>query len=321
MTLRRSLLALPFLAPLAARAERRGDLWFGKENWLFGAWEDIRRVDLEKVRGTAQLIVQAVGRLRFAGLQVVLTLAPTRARIYADMLPPDFQPSADCNRRYETALQILRRADAVVPDMAAGLLELRRTSQDQLFFKADSHWTPAGAEPMARLTAAMMKDRLRLPASARPGLRLGPVETKSTDGDLMQLLSPADRATYPRSETYRPHRVLPAAGGGGLVEDDSADVAIVGNSYMMPHFGFQPTLSEQLNRPVGLFWKTARFGPYRTLLDYLDSPLFKQSRPKVVVWHLMENGLEYPPSANGWYGEYAMPVPSFQTTLRARLGR
>jgi hypothetical protein len=55
-------------------------------------------------------------------------------------------------------------------------------------------------------------------------------------------------------------------------------------------------------------------------LEYLASDLYRQQRPKVIIWHLMEGSMEYGPDAMGWWGDSAMPTPKYTAELHRLLG-
>lgn len=307
--------------PAPATAQNSGQVVHGKDGWLFAAWEDIRRVDLAKCRRVAQLVGNAVGILQQAGIEVAISLTPTRARIYPEFLPDHFQPSNEAKRRYALVLEELRKSRAVVPDLAdlfAGL----RTSQpaEPAFFKADIHWTPMGAEAAATDMARQVKNAVRLPPPPHPGTQLGHTITMRYDtNDLAQLLPPAEQRRFP-PQAYKVREVVRARGVAALLEDETADVVVVGNSYMQVGFGFPPMLSNQLGRPVSLVWKVGRVGPFRTLLDYLEGPLFKGQKPKLLVWHFLEGNMEYLPDVVSTFGQGAMPPQEFLSDLRRLCG-
>ena len=110
-----------------------------------------------------------------------------------------------------------------------------------------------------------------------------------------------------------------AAPGAGLLEDDSADVAIVGNSFVQPKYGFQAFLSNQMNRPVSLAWRGNNFGPYFTLVEYLKSPQFKRQRPKMLLWMQLEFDMQNMPNSSSW-GQNAMTPDAFLGEVRTAVG-
>jgi hypothetical protein len=310
-------------APGVARAEIRGQIVVGKEGWLFGLWEDIRRVNLQRSRAAGAFVNQAAGEFRRGGIELVLTIAPGRWRTYEDMLPPEFQMSAEAKQRYATLLSEFRRSGALVPDLAALFAAQRRAQPEPLFFKYDTHWTGAGAEAAATEVAKAVKDRLRLPPSQRRGTQVGDFETKQNPGEFRRLMTPAEAAKVPAQEAYKVRRSQArfASAQGELVDDDANDIVIVGNSYMLPQFGFPQMFSNQLDRPVGLSLKAQRIGPYRIMLDYLGSSQFKgQPKPKVILWHFLEGSADQLPDSREWWGEAgAMAPDAFLAGLRQAL--
>jgi alginate O-acetyltransferase complex protein AlgJ len=184
------------------------------------------------------------------------------------------------------------RAGAVVPDLDALFrAQMQRDPAHPLFFKTDTHWTPMGAEVAAVELARMMRAQMQLPPSPRGGTRLGDLRPMQlAAGDLTQHVPPAQRAAYgPEQSLIR--QILPPEGAAALIEDDSYDTVVVGTSNVQPRFGFQPVLSNQLVRPVGLSWKPNNLGTYFALLEYLRSDAFKQQRPRALVWNFLEQDM------------------------------
>ncbi|WP_160123433.1 alginate O-acetyltransferase AlgX-related protein [Rhodovarius lipocyclicus] len=305
-----------------ARADIRGDIVFGRDGYLFAAWEDVRRLNPQRMRLVLQLVAQVAQIMRDAGIQMAVPLIPTKARILADMLPPDFQPAPDVQRRYEDSMQELRRAGAIVPDCAAVLARLRTSQPEAVFFKADSHWTATGAEAAAQDMARAIQAAVQLPPSRHPGVRLGNAITVTHSGDLVALLPEPERPRFP-PERFRVRPAVAASRRAGLLDEDGADIAVIGNSYMQPdYFGYPHVLSAALNRPVALAWKTARVGPYRVLLDYVTGSQFRAQRPKVLLWQLMEGSLEQMPDAGNWWEPAsAIPTNQFLNDLRRAVAR
>jgi alginate O-acetyltransferase complex protein AlgJ len=89
---------------------------------------------------------------------------------------------------------------------------------------------------------------------------------------------------------------------------------------MQPKYNFSYMLSNQLNRPVSLVWKVHQYGPYRTLLIYLESDSFKRLRPKLIVWNFEETDLENLPDRHDAWGQNAMPPQAFMAELHRALG-
>jgi hypothetical protein len=150
------------------------------------------------------------------------------------------------------------------------------------------------------------------------GPALGAYQSMPNPGEILRLMTPDDARAYPATEPLRIRKmeIKYASPQGELVEDEQSDITIVGNSYMLPQYGFPQVLENKLDRPVSLAVKAQRIGPYRTLLDFLASSQFKsQPRPKVLIWHHLEGSIDQLPDAQSWWGPGAMPTEDFVNSL------
>lgn len=292
----------------------------GSEGWLYPAWDDVRRADAARLRQGGELIRQAFATLKAAGIEPVVALLPIKARLYPEYLPADFRPAPEGERRYAMVQQELGKSGVLVPDLAKALAEAKKAYPQQLLFiKADTHWTAFGAEVSAIELGKAIGGKIRLPASARPGVQFGqPQLFTQEQNDLAELLPAQQQEAYPPQQFWV--RPVQAAGQASLLDDDTADVTLVGNSYMQPKYGFANVLSHTLNRPVALSWKIHRYGPYKTLLTYLQSEPFRRQRPKVLVWTFRETDPEFLPDQPGVWGPNAMPTRQFLDDLKKAVG-
>jgi alginate O-acetyltransferase complex protein AlgJ len=289
----------------------------GQNNWLFLAWDDPRFSDTTHVTSSIENIGQTVVILKKAGIETVITVTPSKGRIYREFLPTDLTYTERGENRYKFVLSSLTQAGLLAPDLATSMEALHKSDpSNNLYFKADTHWTASGAEFAAQEVAQFVEAKLPLPPSTRPGMTLGPVTTKVRPrNDLADAIGKP--GAYPL-ESFHVHP--PVAGRGGLLEDDSADVAVVGSSYMAPEHNFAPMLSNRLKRPVALVWKTYDFGPYQTLLLYLNSRGFKQTRPKLIVWNFHEVGIKAGPEMAAAWTDHAMERPAFIAAVQKAVG-
>jgi alginate O-acetyltransferase complex protein AlgJ len=74
-----------------------------------------------------------------------------------------------------------------------------------------------------------------------------------------------------------------------------------------------------LKRPVSLAWQIGTISPHRVLLDYLSSPMYRDARPKLLIWHHLEAGTEHPCDDAGWWGPSAMPISRYLAELQRLL--
>ncbi len=313
-------LAVPALGR-SASARIHEQVVVGNDGWLFPAWDEVRTANLRRIPRVTDLINQAVGVLKQAQIETVVMLMPPKARVYREFLPTDFAWRPEAEGRYAAGLEALRKSGTLVPDLAA-LMAAQRAARpaELLYLKADTHWTAAGAEAAATETARLVKERLRLPAARGPGMRLGPpASMRQETNDLAELLPATEQARYPIQQ-YSLRPPVAASGAGALLADSGGDVVVVGNSFMQPKYNFAAMLSSQLDRPVTLFWKIHRFGPYRTMLDYVGGATFKAQRPKLFIWNINEGNLETASDNAGIWGPNAMPAATFLAELRRAVG-
>ncbi len=311
-----------FVAGVASRqasAEIIDFVVIGKDDWLFAIYDQNRHFDMSRMRIATQCINDAVAILKKANIETVIALSPAKSRIYRDFLPADFQFIPDVEKRYALALDMLGKSGTLVPDLATVLLDARKAHPDVAYFlKADTHWTGEGAELCAVELAKQIKAKIKLPPSTKPGTQLGPlVVTKQGNNDLAEGLPEARAAKY-GPQTYHIHQIAQSAGAAGLLDDDAADVLLVGNSYMQPKYGFAPVLSNQLGRPVSLVWKVHQSSPYKTLLDALTNA--GKQKPKLLVWDFEETDMAEPSDRQDTWGPNAMKPDAFLTQLRGIVG-
>ena len=320
---RRSLLAAAPGALLLGRAAPAhaaivNSCVIGSDGWLFLAFDSVRRSDLGLVRRTAKTVNEAVAALNAAKIEIVLSFTPAKSRVYREFLPADFKWAGDAEKRYAVALEELRRPGTLVPDQATMFAEARKQHPEELlFFKADTHWTAPGAEKAAVFVASAIKEKIQLPPSSKPGTQLAAATPVVQErNDLAAMLPVADQSKYP-FQRYM-HKAIKTE-GGGLLDDDTADVVVMGNSFMQPLYGFADVMSQQLNRPVSLMWKVHQFSPYYDMLTYLRSDGFKKQRPKMIVWNFAETDMEVSSDNPGAWGQTAMSPAAFLADLHKAL--
>jgi len=303
-----------------AKAQARPGVIRGRDNWLFMQWDDPAQVSLTSLPRVSGLLRDAAVMLREKAIEVGFIVVPSKFRIFRDMLPPGqvFPDSAE--QRLGAVLEELRRANLLAPDLAAPMLAQRRTSsQENLFFKADTHWTPAGAAVAAAEVNRQIRASLRLPPSLAPGVRLGPIVTQTRlRRDLVEFLPPADRIAFlPEPYRIRP----PVAMRGALLDAPASDVIILGNSFMAPEFNFNNELSALLERPIALDWKVGSVAIFKVLLEYLNGQLFRRERPRLILLAMLENVFTINPENRGAYPESNMTGAAFLDGMRQAAAR
>jgi alginate O-acetyltransferase complex protein AlgJ len=312
-----AMLAMP-RAGMAAEPVAINGVVIGKSGWLFATWDAQHAVVPRLVTNVTNIMNEAIGILKAKGIATAVTLLPARSRLYGEFLPDGLTLRPEVVQRYSQALRELRAPGTVVPDLATALADAKRAQpQLPLFFKADTHWMPAGAETAAIAFAKEVLAKVQLPPSTQPGTQFGtPVEMEHVN-DLARLLPAPQRDQYPlQTYMFRP----PVTAQNALLDTDKADVAVVGNSYMQPKYGFSAMVSYQMQRPVSLMWDVNQVGPYQMLLRYLASDMFRQQRPKLIVWNIHEMDLDNEPNLTEIWGQNSMTSQTFLSEVRKRVG-
>ena len=314
------LTGLSCLLPTSSNATIQGMVAVGKDDWLFPVWDEVGHVDLKSVDIVADIFTSAFDVIAKANIQVAVLLTPAKSRIYRDKLPDEFRFSADGERRYDVARAALSKTGTLVPDIAALLSRMHAAQPEQdLFFRGDTHWTAAAAEASAVVMAKAIIEKFHLRKSTIAGVPLDVIgRSKQDKNDLAALLSGPERLKY-KLETFPIHAVTDK-NVAEMLEPEGADVVVVGNSYMQPRFGFSNMLSNQLARPVSLFWKVHQIGPYATLLQYLASTNFKEHKPTLLVWNIHETDITLAPDRKDGWSLNAMPNVEFISRLHTALG-
>lgn len=268
----------------------------GREQWLFSDEEFKPVPDAERNIADNWALIQGVrNELARHDVRLVLAIVPAKNRIYPEYIG-DKRPNALHDGLFHQFHQQARSASIVAPDL---LTPLRRTKQrqGQVFLRTDTHWTPLGAEAVARQLGEAIRGKQLL--DSEPQLFVTQVgEEKELEGDLVtflpfdplfpELLPPPDRLQQRVTEKADD---APA----DLFSDEQIPVALVGTSYSAdPSWNFDGALREALMSDLTNHAESGR-GPMLPMLKYLQSADLREHPPQVVIWEFPER---YLPVAN-----------------------
>jgi alginate O-acetyltransferase complex protein AlgJ len=262
----------------------------GREHWLYTAEEFGAGPEAEpQVDAHLQMVADVAERLERNGSALLVALVPAKTRVQPETLG-ERQPAELQRELYRRALGALHARSVAAPDLLGALVACKAAGD--VFLRTDTHWTPDGARCAAeRLAYDAAVAGLR---AERPALYRTRVEAVAQHrGDLMsflpldpwfaRLLPPADRLELRRTEPADP-----AAGGGLLDEAPRPEVVLVGTSYSAnPRWNFTGALQESFGEDVANYAAEAR-GPFRPMLEYLDSDDFRAAPPRLVIWEMPE---------------------------------
>ena len=290
----------------------------GKDGWLFAGWGSLTQVDTAGIDRNVQLVARVQQWLKEQNIELVLLLLPDKAHFYADRLPDDKKASAAVQQRYALILDKLQRANIASFDDFAALKKVS-TNGAEVFYRTDQHWTLDAADATAQGTADLIrKVKSQLAGNAGTGTPLGALTKERRYGDLAEIFLSPDEKKQVGREVYT---VRKQAEAQGLLDDAPAPVHVTGHSMVQPYFGYPQKLSNLLDRPVSLNWKPGNIGPWVMLLEYLESPAFKQNKPQVLVWQMFEPSFNQGPDAAGlWDNASIMPVNTWTQRVTQALG-
>jgi alginate biosynthesis protein AlgX len=255
----------------------------GKDGWLFRSDDDLRTSFGPDAEGTAAL-KRFAGALRQRGVSLVMVYQPSRGLMHADKLPPAMrkQFNVDAARAgYAQALQKFRGLGITVPELER---LAREPGPEEYFYRGDHHWTVAGAERTALLTAEAirgMKAFGGIPQKKFTTERAGIWAKRGTmQKAAMQLCGNG------YADQYEAKFVTSAEGGGDLFAEEGAPrVTLAGTSNSDSAYNFSGFLEQALGVEV-LNESVAGGGHEGALLQYLGGDAFRKNPPKILVWEL-----------------------------------
>lgn len=264
----------------------------GRDEWLFSVEElAYSPQSMSQMSKRVAQVVALSAALEQRGIKLVVALLPDKARVHAAQLASGQYPHWQADR-YATALGALQSGKVETVDVLAAMLP---ATTDSLFYATDTHWNQVGADVAARRIAAQVRALVQdLPPTA--------FVTRSAEqavprvGDLLRLMGLADVPDWARPDADREAqqttvRASPAA-TGGLLDDSSMPVVLVGTSYSQ-RANFHGALQQHLSAEVLNVAKDGG-GFFKSMHEYLGDEAFTSAPPRVIVWELPERVLSEP---------------------------
>ncbi|MDH4564278.1 alginate O-acetyltransferase [Pseudomonas sp. BN411] len=258
----------------------------GQGDWLFRSENDLR-TDF----GTSQFGWSQLKRLRDAlktkGVELMVVYQPTRGLIDREKLTPEEKAHFNyelAKKNYLAAVDHFRKAGIWVTDLSP-LFDEKGVDTDY-YFKADHHWTPAGADRTAKLVAETLK---QIPS-------FGDIPKKEYESKVVGLLPKAGTLHKTAAQfcgtgyatQYVDRYETEASGDGGsgdsLFGDESnPQVVLVGTSNSGPAYNFAGFLQQHSGAEV-LNMAVSGGGFESALMQYMSSKEFHENTPKVLIW-------------------------------------
>lgn len=288
----------------------------GSDQWLFTSEEfESYKNSEQELAHKLDIITRVEGYLRRHQVQLVILLVPAKARLHGDHLGRTPLPAHKHALYQDFRHQLLARG-LYAPDML-NLFE-GAASQNQLFMRTDTHWTPRGAEFAAQgLHTALQRDCPSLSLTKKPFATVT-AATESYRGDLTKFVptgwlpeSMGIRAE--KLERRETHAQQEAEASEALFADEILPVVLVGTSYSAhAQWNFEGALKTALQSDV-MNVADEGGGPMKPMAAYLKAASLESSPPQLVIWEIPERFLEKE------YKEVTFNLPDIAVDLPAPL--
>ena len=273
--------------------EGREGVLVGENGWLFTD-EEVAFYEGAAAETARKLafIDQARTRLAERGATLVVALVPDKSRVYAEHVGRPL-PSYT-GARYRAFRAALVAEGVLAPDLLTPLQNAKTDAP--VYFRTDTHWTPAGAEVAAATLADALADK------GISGLFETEYKTETTgrrpyEGDLLKFLPLGvlrSRLGPPPDDLESRRTSATSDAGGGLFGAQTVPVTLVGTSYSADEtWNFAGALQRELGADV-LNLAAEGQGPLPPMRAYLDSAELRDTPPTLVVWEIPERYLPVP---------------------------
>lgn len=275
------------------REGRKGVL-VGTNGWLFtdeefAVWPNSQA----QIENHLKTIEDIHKKLKNKDIPLIVALLPAKARLYPEYLGKNKWPIAHA-RTYGTALDFLHTKSIPAPNLLDAFS--RHPDKDRFFLKTDTHWAPDGA----RLAAQALASALPVSLPEKSGFKTRRTGETDHSGDLMRYI-PQGNIKIPGAPEPDKIGVFETQKGNSgdadtnaLFGEQTLPVALVGTSYSAnDSWNFAGFLKEALHSDVLNAADEGR-GPFVTMIDYLESPAFRETPPDLVIWEIPERYLAMP---------------------------
>jgi hypothetical protein len=131
----------------------------GRDGWMF--MPQSLHPDEELLRRSAERRARFLARLRARadqlGVRLLVAVCPDKERLYPEYIYADGRLPPAKERLYPQILAELRQAGIEAVDLWQPLADLRKTANEEIYYRRDTHWRPIAAMAAARAIAAAVE--------------------------------------------------------------------------------------------------------------------------------------------------------------------
>lgn len=262
----------------------------GRDSWVFRSRQDLK-TKFDVSPADVAIHQEFASILKGKGIDLVLVYIPTRGMLASQYLLR--QTPHDKNYDVAAAIASYDNAIKTLREGGVHIVGDSHPAAPNLYFNhADQHWTTIGAHSMAKSVATYVKARLPVYAQL-PAQAFTTTEGSKTsyDGRFGEFIK--------RPCKFRPHYesdvlvdTKPAGDAGSaqalLSDPKMASVVLVGTSNSKRD-EFNSNFDGYLKQELSLDVYNAAMpggGMDDSLLNYLVSPQFKKTPPKILIWEI-----------------------------------
>lgn len=307
-------IAVSFFIFSIAHAAELPSVITGKNEWLFTPLELGKKSDNQDTLISIQLLQKVNKLFERKGIALALVIVPSKIRIHADQLPDNTILDNYTADRYKNTFKLLQSDGLNVINLNDIFLSSpHRTSDTPLFFRLDTHWSPAGAMLAAEaVKAAIVRSPVLNTAYAatnveKYGVSWSTRKVNTSARDLVALLPPDVKQISPeQSLPFKVTRIKPSQVGlfrvkpiqsGLLNAGDNIGITVIGSSYSNKNTGYPDALRFTLQRDLLDISISVDQGAWVGMEGYLRNDAFKTNKPKLIIWEIPERELRSPPNS------------------------
>jgi alginate O-acetyltransferase complex protein AlgJ len=258
----------------------------GKEDWLFTDEElSCPSLSAQNMARNFSSVEKTQRILEKEGIKLIVAVIPAKARVLSRYLETGRLPAcrADVYDRVENFLKNKKIQTANILSAMQGF-----PVPEDLYLKTDTHWTPVGARLSARairLSVGTVQPEEKFSVRAR--------QSMLHKGDLVRFL-PGVQIEEERVQTFTTENI--SVDSAGLLDERPAPkVTLVGTSYSAnENWNFSGFLKEELKADVYNVAEEGQ-GPFGVMEKYLGSDVWKNGKPRLIIWEMPERYFLSPP--------------------------
>jgi len=272
--------------------EGREGVLIGQDGWLFTDEEFVADKNRNQIiRLHLNEIATVKRQLEQNNIDLVIALIPAKSRVMKEYLGDNKYP--EYNESFYNQMQLFFKENNILSPNLYQILK----SNEKVFLKSDTHWTPLGAKLSAQhIGQFMLQNNVQWDNNAV--VQIDSNQKEKIDGDLTRYI-PANNALKYKNNIAPQYARIETATVQDSANEDTNDldslfgdtalpITLVGTSYSADkRWNFETYLKQALQSDL-LNAADEGLGPFTTMRQYLESNEFKETPPEIIIWEIPE---------------------------------